>query len=105
MRVLGHIRVTGEIFGGPLLKASQVRKSGEIVLVFDGLAEHDYNAYRISTRHGRSQSKCNMLFADGHCETVDISSLPNGATQATSDLRGAQYLKKYAHPKWRLDQP
>ena len=37
--------------------------------IFDGLAEHDYNTSRISTRHSKN-TKCNVLFADGHAETI-----------------------------------
>jgi prepilin-type processing-associated H-X9-DG protein/prepilin-type N-terminal cleavage/methylation domain-containing protein len=108
MRVLGHIRATHEIFGGPLLKASAIKKSSEIVLIFDGLAEHDYNAYRISARHSNGK-KCNMLFADGHAETIDKDSLPDGmesppAGIPTPDLKSVAKLDKKRFPKWRLDQ-
>jgi prepilin-type processing-associated H-X9-DG protein len=105
MRVLGHTRATHEIFGGPLLKASHIRKSAEIVLIFDGLAEHDYNAYRISARHSNGR-KCNMLFADGHAETIDKDSLPVGTEGGTpaSELKSVAKLDKHRFPKWRLDQ-
>jgi prepilin-type N-terminal cleavage/methylation domain-containing protein/prepilin-type processing-associated H-X9-DG protein len=103
MRVLGHNRTTHEVFGGPLLKATQIKKSGEIVLIYDGLSEHDYNAYRISARHSKG-TKCNMLFADSHAESINIASLPTGSTQAQGDLGSAAKLNKKMHPKWRLDQ-
>jgi prepilin-type processing-associated H-X9-DG protein len=103
MRMLGHTRATGEIFGGPLLKATQIRKSGEMAMIYDGLSEHDYDANRISARHSKGK-KCNMLFADGHAEAIDVSALPNGAVQSTGDLGSAAKLTKKPHPKWRLDQ-
>jgi prepilin-type processing-associated H-X9-DG protein/prepilin-type N-terminal cleavage/methylation domain-containing protein len=108
MRVLGHVRATHEIFGGPLLKASQIKKSGDIVLIYDGLAEHDYNAYTISARHSNGR-KCNMLFADSHAETIDISSLPDGMEKPPAgipkpDLKSVAKLDEKRFPKWRLDQ-
>jgi prepilin-type processing-associated H-X9-DG protein len=57
---------------------------------------------------------CNMLFADGHAQSVNASSkndgtpdtngLPNGHTSANSDLRSAATLVNCPFPKWRLDQ-
>jgi prepilin-type processing-associated H-X9-DG protein len=103
MRVVGHVRATKEIFGGPLTKATQIRKGSDIVMIYDGLAEHDYNAYKISTRHGKNR-KSNMLFADGHCETVDKDQLPQGGTQGAGDLNKIPKLEALMFPKWRLDQ-
>jgi prepilin-type processing-associated H-X9-DG protein/prepilin-type N-terminal cleavage/methylation domain-containing protein len=103
MRVLGHTRATKEIFGGPLTKATQIRKGADIVMIYDGLTEHDYNAYNISTRHGKNR-KCNMLFADGHCETIDKDQLPQGSTQGAGDLNNIPKLEALMFPKWRLDQ-
>jgi prepilin-type N-terminal cleavage/methylation domain-containing protein/prepilin-type processing-associated H-X9-DG protein len=118
MRTFGHYRSNGngkkkgEIVGGPMIKVSKIKKSGEVVMLFDGIQAHDYDTNRISARHGRKKTQTNMLFADGHCETVPSSQLPNGGassgsawagTKSTSDLREAQYLK-HSFPKWRLDQ-
>ena len=103
LRVLGHVRETREIFGGPLTKMTQVRKAADIAMIFDGLAEHDYNAYKISARHGKNR-KCNMLFADGHCETIDKDQLPIGAKMAGGDLNSVTKLEARQFPKWRLDQ-
>ena len=108
MRVLGHNRTTHDVFGGPLLKASQIKKASDIVLIFDGLAEHDYNAYRISARHSKGR-KCNMLMADGHAETIDKDSLPVGmespaAGIPVTELKSVAKLDKRRFPKWRLDQ-
>jgi prepilin-type N-terminal cleavage/methylation domain-containing protein/prepilin-type processing-associated H-X9-DG protein len=110
MRTFGHYRSgpkKGQIVGGPLIKASKIRKSGEMAMIYDGFQNHDYNTNKINARHGR-RDQTNFLFADGHAATVPSKSLPNGGagnTMATSDLRSADELgRKSPFPKWRLDQ-
>jgi prepilin-type processing-associated H-X9-DG protein len=114
MRVFGHYRSAGngkkkgQIVGGPLIKVSKIRKSGEMAMIFDGFQAHDYNTNKISARHGR-RDQTNFLFADGHAVTVPTKSLPNGGAgnnMSTSDLRSADELgrKGFTFPKWRLDQ-
>jgi len=109
MRVFGHYRsnangkMRGEIVGGPMIKASRIRNSGEMALIYDGFQIHDYNTNNISARHNRKR-QTNFLFADGHAVTVDTKSLPDGTTQNDSDLRDKQYLADHAFPKWRFDQ-
>jgi prepilin-type N-terminal cleavage/methylation domain-containing protein/prepilin-type processing-associated H-X9-DG protein len=120
MRVLGNTRSgdTNTIFGGPLTKMSQLKKSSELVLIFDGLQGFDvvpgdggaakgYNTARISPRHSKG-TMANMLFADGHAVSVPAGSLPTGVGPS-SDLAGAYgspsvNLGKNSFPKWRLDQ-
>jgi prepilin-type N-terminal cleavage/methylation domain-containing protein/prepilin-type processing-associated H-X9-DG protein len=118
MRVLGNTRSTGTIFGGPLTKTSQLKKSSELVMIFDGVQGFDvvpgdggaskgYNTSRISTRHSKGQMS-NMLFADGHAVSVPVGSLPTGVGPS-SDLAGdygspSVNLGKNSFPKWRLDQ-
>jgi prepilin-type processing-associated H-X9-DG protein/prepilin-type N-terminal cleavage/methylation domain-containing protein len=103
LRTLGHIRARREINGGPLIKASNIKKASEMAMIYDGLWGHDYNTARISARHGRGK-QTNFLFADGHAQSVDTASLPNGTTAANSDLASADKLGKSPFPKWRLDQ-
>jgi prepilin-type N-terminal cleavage/methylation domain-containing protein/prepilin-type processing-associated H-X9-DG protein len=112
MRVFGHFRNKsgkfrkGQIDGGPWIKFSNIKKSGEVVLIYDGFWCHNWNTNRIAARHDRKR-KTNLLFADGHAVTVDTKSLPNGgadSTKSTSDLRSVETLADYPYPKWRLDQ-
>ena len=87
-----------------MIKACKIRKSGEMVLIYDGFQIHDYNTNNISARHNKKR-QTNLLFADGHAITVDSKSLPNGTTEANSDLRSAAELGQNSpFPKWRLDQ-
>ena len=118
MRVLGHTRATNTIFGGPLSRASQLRKSSELAMIFDGIQGFDvvpgdggaakgFNTNRISPRHAKGKM-ANVLFADGHCVSVPAGALPSGVGPS-SDLAGAYgspsiNLGKNPFPKWRLDQ-
>ena len=118
MRTFGHFRSAsggfkvGQIDGGPMIKVSKIRKSGEMALIFDGIQCHDFNTNNISARHGRGKTQTNVLFADGHAETIPSKQLPTGGAstggwggnQNTSDLRSATTLVNSTFPKWRLDQ-
>lgn len=88
---------------GTLSKASQIRKSSTMAMIYDGLMLHDLKTNRISTRHGK-KTICNVMFADGHAEAVQGGFLPNGNTLADSELRDKQYLVRTPYPRWRLDQ-
>lgn len=109
MRTFGHFRNAaagrgaGEIIGGPWSKYSQIRKSAEMAMMFDGFRSHNFNTNNAVARHSKGK-QCNFLFADGHAAGVDKGQLPSGLTIADSDLRGPQYLGKTPFPKWRLDQ-
>jgi prepilin-type processing-associated H-X9-DG protein/prepilin-type N-terminal cleavage/methylation domain-containing protein len=105
MRVLARNRAgtPGRIFGGPLSKQTQIKKSSEMAVLFDGLRAHNLNTNNISLRHGKND-KANFLFADWHVETVAGNQLPNGTTATDSDLRSADTLNRTPWPKWRLDQ-
>jgi len=117
MRTFGAFRndsapfKAGQIVGGPMIKASKIKKAGEMAMIFDGIQMHDFNTNKIAARHGRNKTQTNFLFADGHAETVPSKSLPNGGAatawdgdEATSDLRSPIELQKSPFPKWRLDQ-
>jgi prepilin-type N-terminal cleavage/methylation domain-containing protein/prepilin-type processing-associated H-X9-DG protein len=107
MRVVAHVRSTDQIFGGPLLKTAQIRKSAELAVIYDGFFLHDWNTNRISARHARGK-QTNILFADGHGASVDSASLPTGDRFANSDFRDFNFkrgsLNDNPFPKWRLDQ-
>ena len=94
----------GRMFGGPLTRTTQIRKSSDMAMLFDGLRSHNYNTYNISVRHN-GRKYANFLFADWHADGVEKSALPNGG-DTNSDLRSAAALdqagKKW--PLWRLDQ-
>jgi prepilin-type processing-associated H-X9-DG protein/prepilin-type N-terminal cleavage/methylation domain-containing protein len=113
MRSLGHKRNTGEIFG-ELSKISQIRKSGEMAMIFDGVQNFGgpgagiiMNTSRISLRHAK-RTQVNVLFADGHAAGVEGgrtgNGLPLGTGSANSELRSAETLARVPYPKWRLDQ-
>jgi prepilin-type N-terminal cleavage/methylation domain-containing protein/prepilin-type processing-associated H-X9-DG protein len=103
MRELGYDLATGEIFGGPLLRYSQIKKASDVAMIYDGLSYHDYNTNRISTRHAKGK-QANFLFADGHAAPVPAGDLPNGTTKGNSDLASLQKLAQHPSPKWRVDQ-
>ena len=46
---------TGRVYGGPLTKQSQIKRSGEMAILFDGLRSHNWNTNNISLRHGRGE--------------------------------------------------
>jgi prepilin-type N-terminal cleavage/methylation domain-containing protein/prepilin-type processing-associated H-X9-DG protein len=108
MRTLGHFRTAaagrgaGEIVG-TMSKYTQIRKAGEMAMIYDGFRSHNFNPNNVSARHARGK-QANFLFADGHAAPVLKSDLPNGMTITDSDLRGPQYLINTPFPKWRLDQ-
>jgi prepilin-type processing-associated H-X9-DG protein/prepilin-type N-terminal cleavage/methylation domain-containing protein len=103
MRQLGYDLDTGEIFGGPLLRFGQIKKSSDMAMIYDGVSYHNYDTNTISARHGGGK-QTNFLFADGHASSVRVDELPTGTTKANSDLSSVQKLAKYPSPKWRVDQ-
>jgi prepilin-type N-terminal cleavage/methylation domain-containing protein/prepilin-type processing-associated H-X9-DG protein len=112
MRTLGKPEGKDEVIG-VLTKQSQLKKSSDLVMIYDGFWCHDYDTNKISARHSRKR-KTNILFADWHATSVDVSDLPNGtgsySSQGNSDLAGAygsprrEELGKHPFPRWRLDQ-
>jgi prepilin-type processing-associated H-X9-DG protein/prepilin-type N-terminal cleavage/methylation domain-containing protein len=107
MRVVARVRTTKEVFGH-WSKMTQIRKSSEMAMLFDGLRSHNYNTYNISVRHN-GRRYANFLFADWHAENIEASALPSGfglTGNDLSDLRSADALaqKNLRHPLWRLDQ-
>jgi prepilin-type processing-associated H-X9-DG protein/prepilin-type N-terminal cleavage/methylation domain-containing protein len=93
------------------VKMSQVRKSSEVVFVFDGILGLNLqrtNANRLNARHNK-QTSTNILFFDGHADTYRTADLPGGLGDAnpaptTFGLPNLQSAKYAGGPKWRLDQ-
>jgi prepilin-type processing-associated H-X9-DG protein len=82
------------------LRTNQVRRPSETVLIYDGVYMNlrAVNPNRINARHNRHKAT-NLLFFDGHVETVPTASLPPDFTLTT-------LLKPmYSGTVWRLDQP
>jgi len=99
---------------GEFTRYTKLKKSGELVLVFDGLrmllnsgsVSAAVDSANINARHNRVQDKSgfsNMLMADGHAETIPTKSTPE---LKTSEWRQADKVKisQWPYPKWRLDQ-
>jgi prepilin-type processing-associated H-X9-DG protein/prepilin-type N-terminal cleavage/methylation domain-containing protein len=86
-----------------LMKMSRIKKASEVALVFDGLSQHfgtGWGYVHINARHN-NRTTTNVLFCDGHVESLPRSSMPaeKGALEDVAVLR-----TKYAYPKWRIDQ-
>jgi prepilin-type processing-associated H-X9-DG protein len=89
-------------FVGKLTKLSQIKKSSELVLVYDGLRGNNGNVHKISPRHNR-QKYTNVMMADGHVETILWRDLPQISQK---EWKGTD-LTRFGpdqHIKWRLDQ-
>jgi prepilin-type N-terminal cleavage/methylation domain-containing protein/prepilin-type processing-associated H-X9-DG protein len=92
-------------------KASQIRKSSELVFVFDGILGLNYqatNANRLNARHNRA-TVTNLLFIDGHADSYPTATLPGGLGDAnpattTYDKNNLRDPKYAGGPKWRMDQ-
>ena len=96
----------------PLAKITQIKDTSRMVCAFDGIATvnvQSVNANRLNARH-KKFSVTNILFFDGHADSLQTKSLPGGdgdagigsAASATFSLAN---LVKYPATKWRLDQP
>jgi prepilin-type N-terminal cleavage/methylation domain-containing protein/prepilin-type processing-associated H-X9-DG protein len=97
----------------PLSKITDVRKSSEVVFLFDGLSINvqNQNANRLNARHNK-RTATNLLFFDGHADTARTADLPGGIGDAgvgstnasnTFSLANLQSPKYSGGPKWRLD--
>ena len=95
---------------GKLTRINEIKKPSELVFLFDGLAinYHTVNANRINARH-KNRSATNILFFDGHAETLPTRNLPGGIGNAgVGSAAGTTFspanLKKFPFPLWRMDQ-
>lgn len=90
-------RIVGEVS-----KLTDFRRSSELVLMYDGIRQHNLKTSRISARHHRKRYT-NLLMADGHCVSVETKSLPElSETEFGGDDLGVFAATPF--PKWRLDQ-
>lgn len=82
-----------------LFKLTQIRKTSEVVFLYDGVYMNliAINQHRVNARHSNLKLT-NLLFVDGHAETV-----PNATFAPTFDLATLR-LPQYRWPIWRLDQ-
>jgi prepilin-type N-terminal cleavage/methylation domain-containing protein/prepilin-type processing-associated H-X9-DG protein len=122
MRVLKHETDT-KIVGGPLTKMTQIKRSAETVLIFDGLRLWRFNPTGqfpndnepgwISARHNNRKA-VNFLMADGHCETIEaqklrlrkVGSAFVGLRNFNLNHSGGMILSNESpYPRWRMDQP
>ena len=94
-------RPNGKIVG-QTAKLTQLKRGGELVLMYDGIRQHDYKTNRISARHARKK-RTNLLLADAHCESVESKSLPD-LTEAEMKGTDLNVFAKTPFPRWRLDQ-
>jgi prepilin-type processing-associated H-X9-DG protein len=88
----------------------EIRHPSDLVLLYDGLwaNQMSVNANRVNARHLR-RTMTNMLFFDGHAESITTSSLPGGAGDANKPAGpavtfGAANLANFPFPKWRINQ-
>src|SRR4029079_17885298 len=67
------------------LKLNMIRKTTEMVILFDGLIYHhmDVNANRLNARHG-GYKQTNIAFLDAHAETWMTQDLPGGIGAAST---------------------
>jgi prepilin-type processing-associated H-X9-DG protein len=88
----------------------QVRHPADLVMIYDGLwaNQMEVNANRVAARH-LNHTITNVLFFDGHAESISTSSLPGGAGDANNPggptvTFGMTNLANYPFPKWRITQ-
>ena len=99
MRCFTRNRATGAMTGGPISKFTQIRRSAEVAMVYDGFQVHDGKQARIHARHMKGKYT-NFLFADLHAENIEAARL----LKTDNDFTSAQKASAYPIPKWRLDQ-
>jgi prepilin-type processing-associated H-X9-DG protein/prepilin-type N-terminal cleavage/methylation domain-containing protein len=100
-----------------LTKVTQIKKSGETILVFDGrMWNADVNPNRINARHN-NRTTTNVLFVDGHVENLPTFVGRPENINASSLTQTLNFPVKFslsayntangikAYPRWRLDQP
>jgi prepilin-type N-terminal cleavage/methylation domain-containing protein/prepilin-type processing-associated H-X9-DG protein len=88
--------------GPPLKRMSTIRKSSEMVILYDGFAWNPQNnpARLTGARHGKfdparpfDTGTTNLLFLDGHADSAARSELPMNSAQFTGDATQARSNK------------
>jgi prepilin-type processing-associated H-X9-DG protein len=96
-----------QLRGNKLAKTSDFKNSTSLAYMWDGVRYFDSYVERITPRHNSGRTT-NFLFADGHCESIPRDTMPKTQADITeADLKGpngAEFLKKWPHPQFRLDQ-
>jgi prepilin-type processing-associated H-X9-DG protein len=87
---------------GETAKLTQFRRPSELVLMYDGIRQHDYKTNRISARHNKKKYT-NVLLADAHAESVPTKSLPD-LTEAEMKGTDLSVFGRTPTFRWRLDQ-
>jgi prepilin-type N-terminal cleavage/methylation domain-containing protein/prepilin-type processing-associated H-X9-DG protein len=88
-----------------LHKVDDIKRSTVSVMVYDGVNMHNGNLNRINLRHNKFRAT-NMLFADGHCETVQAGDVPKvNVADPSKDIEDLVYMNtNFPRYKWRMDQ-
>ena len=105
------VRVPGSSGTRGWTRITEIRKSSQLVFLFDGLLGLNYaatNANRINARHKR-QRITNVAFFDGHAESIMTKDIPGGDGDAnagggpvvTFSLANCQ---RFPRVHWRMDQ-
>jgi prepilin-type N-terminal cleavage/methylation domain-containing protein/prepilin-type processing-associated H-X9-DG protein len=89
---------------GEWQKLIRLKNSSKLAIMFDGLRYFHGDRNRVNFRHNSNRT-ANFLFADGHCESLNIGVLPDlTEAQFKNVNNGVANLKPWPHPLWRIDQ-
>jgi prepilin-type processing-associated H-X9-DG protein len=95
---------SSNVIEGELTKLVRFRNSATLTIMFDGLRYFHGDRNRVNFRHNANRT-ANFLFADGHCESLNIGGLPDlDETKFKTVNNGVTNLKPWPHPLWRTDQ-
>lgn len=86
-----------------LPRLGDMTKASQMVFLFDGVSWNlPSHPYRLNARHTKA-TMTNLLFYDGHAESLRTSALPGfGGNVTDYTLAG---LANFPNQKWRMDQP
>jgi len=84
-----------------LYKFTQIRDGANVALIFDGVLYNiEGRPARIQSSHDRNRNT-NVLFLDGHAETVLRSQIPVNSSDFTGTL--TNLVTRFPFPRWRVD--
>ncbi len=89
---------TGKLVFGEVLRIHKLKRSSELVLIYDGNFPHQEDPDRISLRHDK-QTTTNVLYVDGHAGPVKEKQLP----KVQSDFSVLSNARLFQNPAWRID--
>ena len=92
-------------------RITDIRKSSQLVFLFDGLLGLNYaatNANRINARH-KKQRVTNVAFFDGHAESIPTKDIPGGDGDANAGggpvmTFSLANCNRFPRVLWRMDQ-